>query len=101
MKRFTTLAFGLVLLLLAAPAFGQGVLIIIDSPHPTPLPRPWPRPTPTTSAVSYKIKELAYQAKVTDQIAQVQVSQTFENTGSSRFRLSSVFRSPMTERSTR
>src|SRR6187551_951300 len=67
-------------------AYAQGVLIIIDHPHPVPLPRPhpWPRPTPTptTPPVSYKVKELAYNAKITDQIAQVQVEQTFVNTGS-------------------
>ena len=57
----------LLLAVIATPAFGQGVLIIHHWPHPVPLPRPIPRPTPPP--VSYKIKELSYQAKVKDQVA--------------------------------
>jgi Ca-activated chloride channel family protein len=95
MRRITLLAVGLFLALLAAPAFGQGVLIIIDSPHPVAMPRPWPiRPTPTPPAISYKLKELAYQAKVTDQIAQVQVSQTFVNNGSQQIQAQFCFPLP-------
>lgn len=79
-------------------ARAQGVLIIIDQPHPVPLPRPhpWPRPTPTptTPPVSYKVKELAYNAKISDQIAQVQVSQTFVNTGSAVAQVQFVFPIP-------
>ncbi|QDU25143.1 von Willebrand factor type A domain protein [Anatilimnocola aggregata] len=80
-------------------ASAQGVLIIIDHPHPVPLPRPippWPhpRPTPPTPAISYKIKELSYQAKIKDQIAQVQVSQTFVNTGSQIAQVQFVFPLP-------
>lgn len=85
----------------APPAQAQGVLIIIDHPHPVPLPRPhpWPhppRPTPTppTPPISYKIKELAYNAKITDQIAQVQVTQTFVNTGSQQAQVQFVFPIP-------
>jgi Ca-activated chloride channel homolog len=81
-----------------APAWAQGVLIIIDHPHPVPLPRPhpWPqpRPTPATPPISYKIKELAYNAKITDQIAQVQVAQTFVNTGSQQAQVQFVFPIP-------
>lgn len=94
MRRILPLLFGLFLVLLAAPAFGQGVLIIIDPPHPVPMPRPRPRPTPTPPQISYKIKELSYQAKVTDQIAQVQVSQTFENTGSQQIQAQFCFPLP-------
>jgi len=80
-------------------ASAQGVLIIIDHPHPVPLPRPippWPhpRPTPPTPAITYKIKELAYQAKIKDQIAQVQVSQTFVNTSSQTAQVQFVFPLP-------
>ena len=57
----------LLLAVVSTPAFGQGVLIIHHWPHPVPLPRPIPRPTPPP--VSYKIKELSYQAKVKDQVA--------------------------------
>jgi Ca-activated chloride channel family protein len=82
------------------PAQAQGVLIITDHPHPVPLPRPippWPRPprpTPPTPPISYKIKELAYNAKITDQIAQVQVTQTFVNTGSQQVQAQFVFPIP-------
>lgn len=81
-------------------AQAQGVLIIIDHPHPVPLPRPqpWPHPrptpTPATPPISYKIKELAYNAKITDQIAQVQVTQTFVNTGSQQAQVQFVFPIP-------
>lgn len=74
----------LALALGSSTAWAQGVLIIIDPPHPTPLPRPIiVRPSPPAPpAISYKIKELAMQAKITDQVAQVQITQTFVNTGS-------------------
>lgn len=94
MKRIQTFALGLILALLANMAFGQGVIVIIDHPHPHPirLPRPIPQPTPVP--ISYKIKELAYQAKVTDQVAQVQVSQSFVNTGSGQIEATFVFPLP-------
>ena len=93
MKRVvTSICSVLAILLLASSALGQGVLIIHHWPHPVPLPRPIPRPTPPP--VSYKIKELAYQAKVKDQVAQVQVSQSFVNTGSAQMEVSFVFPLP-------
>ena len=82
----------LLLAVVGTPAFGQGVLIIHHWPHPVPLPRPIPRPTPPP--VSYKIKELSYQAKVKDQVTQVQVSQSFVNTGSAQMEVSFVFPLP-------
>jgi Ca-activated chloride channel homolog len=94
MRKLQLLALSLLFALLASPAFGQGVLIIIDPPHPVPMPRPWPRPTPTPPTISYKLKELAYQAKVTDQIAQVQVSQTFVNNGSTQIQAQFCFPLP-------
>jgi Ca-activated chloride channel homolog len=95
----------LMLLLENTPSWGQGVLIIVDPPGPTPLPRPiiWPprpphpipkpRPVPEPPA-SYKIKELAVQARLVDQVARVQVSQTFVNTGSRQMEVSFVFPLP-------
>jgi hypothetical protein len=95
----------LTLLLENTPSWGQGVLIIVDPPVPTPLPRPiiWPprpphpipkpRPVPEPPA-SYKIKELAVQARLVDQVARVQVSQTFVNTGSRQMEVSFVFPLP-------
>ena len=44
--------------------------------------------------MSYKIKELDYHAKVVDQVAQVQVSQSFVNTGSAQMEVSFVFPLP-------
>jgi Ca-activated chloride channel family protein len=91
MRRTPLLAAGAFFLLLSA-AFGQGVLIVIDPPHPIPLPRPIPRPTPPP--MSYKIKELDYRVRVNDQIAQLQVTQSFVNTGSRQMEVSFIFPIP-------
>ena len=93
MKRVSLLA-AWAFFLLAGSAFGQGVLIVIDPPHPVPLPRPIIRPIPTPPPMSYKIKELDYQARVVDQVAQVQVTQSFVNTGSAQMEVSFVFPLP-------
>jgi Ca-activated chloride channel family protein len=76
----------LLMLLTATPStLAQGVLVDIRVDQPIRLPRPIvlhrhiPQPPPTSS---YKIKSLEVNAKLTDQIARVQVAQTFENTGS-------------------
>jgi Ca-activated chloride channel family protein len=94
MKRITSGLFGILFALIASQAWAQGVLIIVDHPHPVPLPRPWPRPTPSPPPVSYKIKELAMQAKIVDQVAQVQVTQSFVNTGSQVVQAQFVFPLP-------
>jgi Ca-activated chloride channel homolog len=89
-----------------AIACGQGLLIVIDPdqqvrlprpiiilpPGPWPHPRPMPRPEPPPA--SYKIKELDIQARLIDQAAQVQVSQTFVNTGSRPMEVAFVFPLP-------
>lgn len=83
------------LALMAPSALAQGLLIVHNHPHPVPLPRPIlhiePRPAPE---MTYKIKELAVQARIEDQIARVQVSQTFVNTGSRQMEVSFVFPLP-------
>jgi len=99
MKRISLLAAWLFVSFLVASAigpaaFGQGVLVWVNPPHPIPLPRPIPRPRPTPPPMSYKIKELDYHAKVVDQVAQVQVSQSFVNTGSAQMEVSFVFPLP-------
>lgn len=99
MLRKLSLAFGLLAVLQAATAFGQGVLIVVDREVPLPRPiviyPPHPHPTPRpTPVVSYKIKELAVQAKVVDQVAQVNVSQTFVNTGSAAMEVQFLFPLP-------
>jgi Ca-activated chloride channel family protein len=88
------LGFMLLALAAASPAFGQGVLVWVNPPHPIPLPRPIIRPQPTPPPMSYKIKELEYHAKVVDQVAQVQVTQSFVNTGSAQMEVSFVFPLP-------
>jgi Ca-activated chloride channel homolog len=96
MKRISLLA-ACAFFLLAGSAFGQGVLIVINPPHPVPLPRPIPPPRPLprpTPPMSYKIKELEFQARLKDQVAQVQASQTFVNTGSAQMEVSFVFPVP-------
>jgi Ca-activated chloride channel family protein len=92
MKRISALA-ALGFFFMAASAFGQGVLVIVNPPHPVPLPRPIVRPAPPPP-MSYKIKELDYHARVVDQVAQVQVSQSFVNTGSAQMEVSFVFPLP-------
>jgi len=99
MNRKLILVFGLLLTLHAGWAYGQGVLVVIDRPIPLPRPiiiypphpQPAPRPTPVAS---YKIKELAIQAKLIDQVAQVQVSQSFVNTGSAAMEVQFLFPLP-------
>ena len=92
MKRIALFGF-FAFFLSAGAAYGQGVLIIVNPPHPVPLPRPVPRP-PSPPPMSYKIKELDYHAKVTDQVAQISVTQSFVNTGSRQMEVSFVFPIP-------
>jgi Ca-activated chloride channel family protein len=81
-----------------ALAAAQGVLVVVDPEQRVPLPRPivphlrHPRPVPPP--VSYKIKELSVQARLVDQVARVQVSQSFVNTGSRQMEVSFVFPLP-------
>jgi Ca-activated chloride channel family protein len=92
MKRIAFLAAS-AFFLLATSSFAQGVLVVINPPHPIPLPRPIPHP-PSPPPMSYKIKELDYHAKITDQVAQVSVTQAFVNTGSRQMEVSFVFPMP-------
>ena len=59
-------------------------------PHP-PIPHPPPRPVPPQS---YKIKELTTNVNLTDQVAKVQVTQSFVNTGSVQMEVSFIFPLP-------
>ncbi|MGC4006738.1 MAG: hypothetical protein QM811_27875 [Pirellulales bacterium] len=74
--------------LMLATAFGQGVLVHIQPDDHIPLPRPIiiyppypphpiprPRPTPPPPESTYKIKSLEFDAKLTEQVATVQVAQ--------------------------
>src|SRR3954464_15192399 len=77
-------------------AFAQGVLVDIRIDHPIRLPRPIPMPPRPISQPpsSYKIDSIEVNAKLTDQVARVQVSQEFENTGSVQMEVSFMFPLP-------
>lgn len=93
MFRLPTLLTALVGGLAASSALAQGVLLHSDLAHP--LPRPWVRPAPTPQPRSeYKIKSLEIQARLQDQVARVQVSQTFVNTGRTPMEVQFVFPLP-------
>lgn len=103
----------LTLLAVLAPivAHAQGVLIVVNSdamvrlprppiwwwphpPYPPPYPPPVPPPPPPPPPASYKISELDINARLIDQVAQVQVSQTFQNTCSRPLEVSFLFPLP-------
>ena len=99
MNRLIPTAFALLLAALPAMLQAQGVLVVIDARESVRLPRPViihppTRPAPELPPVSYKIKEVAVQAKITDQVARVQVSQSFVNTGSRQMEVSFCFPLP-------
>jgi Ca-activated chloride channel family protein len=81
-------ACGFMLAGISSNAMSQGVLVDVRVDQRLRLPRPIvpPRPIPPTPvpepSASYKIDALEVRAKLNDQVARVQVSQTFQNTGS-------------------
>ena len=82
-------------------ARAQGLLVVVDPNQQVRLPRPiiiWPphpRPMPPPMPpMSYGIKDLDVQVRLVDQVAQVQVSQTFVNTGSQPLEVAFVFPLP-------
>jgi len=85
----------------ASSSYAQGLLVNVNDNESVRLPRPpgiWPphpgpRPRPIPPS-SYKIKQLSVQAKLVDQIAQVEVSQSFVNTGSRQMEVCFVFPLP-------
>jgi Ca-activated chloride channel family protein len=77
--------------LLAASAAAQGLLVVVDRPLPRPIIRPVPRPQPPAT---YKIKALQINARITDQVARVQVAQKFVNTGSRQMEVTFIFPLP-------
>jgi Ca-activated chloride channel family protein len=95
----------LVVFLVPTLASAQGLLVVTDPgmqvrlprppviiwpPRPTPRPIPIPEPPP----VSYRIDALEVDAKVTDQVAKVNVSQSFVNTGSRPMEVAFIFPLP-------
>ena len=94
MSKVPRIAFGwvLVLGLVASSVHAQGLLIVTNATDRVLLPRPVaPRQPPP---MAYKIKELSVHARLVDQIARVQVSQSFVNTGSRQMEVSFVFPLP-------
>ena len=86
-------------------ARAQGLLVVVDPDQQIRLPRPpviiWPpRPTPRPipipepPPVSYRIDSLEVNARVTDQVAKVNVSQSFVNTGSRQMEVAFIFPLP-------
>lgn len=74
--------------LIVGVCLGQGFLIAPDRRLPRPTTRPQPQ------AASYTIDEIAIQARIVDQVAQVQVSQSFKNHGSRQLECQFVFPLP-------
>ncbi len=106
-QRLVTAALGAVLclapLFVAPQVHGQGVLLEVnakvalprvDRRFIMPRPRPRPFPVPNNTPQSYKIKELAVNATLADQVAKVQVSQSFVNTGSRQMEVTFVYPLP-------
>ena len=99
MSRHLCKLLSVLVFLVPAVSYGQGLLIVVDPNQHVRLPRPiiihtpHPRPTPQPP-VSYKIQSLEVNARLVDQVAQVQVSQTFENTGSRQMEVSFIFPLP-------
>ncbi len=103
-RLLSTLAiFGLFLipaLKTASIARAQGVLINVNENERVILPRPiiiWPVPRPQPMPVpesTYKIKELEVNVKLAEQVARVQVAQSFVNTGSRPMEVAFVFPLP-------
>lgn len=76
-------------------SLAQGVLVAEDPAIHVRLPRPiWPPVPQLPQEHGYRIKELSVQARLQDQVAQVEVSQTFLNTGSRPLEVSFLFPLP-------
>lgn len=79
-------------------ALGQGLLVNVNPSERVRLPRPIILPPPDRPVpepqVGYRIKELAVQVKLTGQVAKVQVTQSFVNTGSRQMEVSFLFPLP-------
>jgi Ca-activated chloride channel homolog len=93
----------IVVFLVPALARAQGLLVVVDPgehirlPRPIiwpPYPRPRPVPTPEPSPVTYKIDSLEVNAQVSDQVAKVQVSQSFVNSGYRQMEVAFIFPLP-------
>ena len=93
MKRLLGLVVALLFCLSPLAAKAQGLLVVIDPQQKVGLPRPMVSPSATPQE-GYKIRELAVQARISDQVARVNVSQSFVNTGSRPLEVSFLFPLP-------
>lgn len=101
MSRYVKWWLPVVGMLVTSLAAAQGVLVDhrldhgfrLPRPHIIPGPRPLPRPTPQPPQ-TYKIQELAVNANLSGQVAKVQVTQSFVNTGSRVMEVSFLFPLP-------
>ena len=75
-------------------AWGQGLLVEVGHSLPVPLPRPIDPPRPEPVPSSYKIEAIDVQVKLVDQVAEVGMSQTFQNTGSRQMEVRFLFPLP-------
>jgi Ca-activated chloride channel family protein len=73
-------------------AQAQGLLVNVNAGERMRLPRPVVVHTPASA--SYKVKELDVHVKLVEQVAKVQVSQSFVNTGSAQLEVCFVFPLP-------
>lgn len=102
LRRLLAVFAALLVAVSASLASAQVVIININETEPHRLPRPiWPhphpRPIPTPTPIpvmEYKIKELNVEARLDRQIAKVQVSQSFVNTGNRTMEVCFVFPLP-------
>ena len=89
----TGLMMALLFILSPVAAQAQGLLVVIDPQQKVGLPRLMASPSATPQE-GYKIRELAVQARISDQVARVNVSQSFVNTGSRPLEVSFLFPLP-------
>lgn len=82
------------LLSITGPSLAQGLLVDVASQRHVPLPRPHWQPRPEPPQDSYKINSIDVHVKLVDQIAQVGVSQTFQNMGSRQMEVCFMFPLP-------
>ncbi|NUQ64407.1 MAG: VWA domain-containing protein, partial [Pirellulales bacterium] len=100
MTRSCVVSVGLLLLAVSTLTYGQGLLVVTDPDQVVRLPRPiliWPPDRPVVRPeppAAYKIKQLEVNARLLDQVAQVQVSQSFTNTGSRQLEVAFLFPLP-------
>jgi Ca-activated chloride channel family protein len=79
----------------SAPAVhAQGLLLLSEPDRHHPLPRPMRRPVPGQPGFLYDIAKLEIDASIRDQVAEVQVAQTFKNRTSQTLQVKFVFPLP-------